>query len=112
MVANEVAKFRREHSNQYWSHDGSVCRVRLEDFAACNLAQRLCSSSERPLKFTSTVNRRKYSLCGFTDEPIDEYYFKDTHSDGSGDLVSVSAWSERTYGVKIKYGHLPGIETV
>ena len=46
----------------------------------------------------------------FTDQPIDQYLFEDSHVDGGGGLISVTKWSERTYAVRLWYGHLPGMK--
>ena len=109
MIANEVAKAQQVDSAKLWRN--GVCEVRLRDFKDYNLAKRLFSP-DNPLKFKSKVNNRKYSLIKFTDVPVDEYFFRDSHGDGSGGKISVKQWNERTYGVPLKYGHLPGIETV
>lgn len=109
MIADAVAKYRRMPVERLW-RDGR-CLVRFSDFAECDLARRL-RSTDRPLKFSSRVNRVKRSLLGFTDVSIDDFFFEDSHGDGGGGLISVTAWTERTYNIKLRYGHLPGIETV
>ena len=108
-VANAVAKAQRIDSSRLW--DGDRCIVELEDFRKYNLSRKL-TDLVRPLRFKAKHNQRRYSLWGFTEEAIDDYRFEDSHGDGGGGMISVRAWTERTYGITLRYGHLPGIKTV
>ena len=108
-VANAVAKAQRIDSSLLW--DGDRCIVELEDFRKYNLSRKL-TDLVRPLRFKAKHNQRRYSLWGFTEEAIDDYRFEDSHGDGGGGMISVRAWTERTYGITLRYGHLPGIKTV
>jgi hypothetical protein len=85
--------------------------VEFKHFQEFDVARKLTDAG-RPLKFQAKHNQRRYCLCGFTDVSIDDYLFEDSHGDGGGGMISVKAWTERTYGVVLRYGHLPGIETV
>ena len=85
--------------------------MELEDFRKYNLSRKL-TDLVRPLRFKAKHNQRRYSLWGFTEEAIDDYRFEDSHGDGGGGMISVRAWTERTYGITLRYGHLPGIKTV
>ena len=50
-------------------------------------------------------------MLGFTDKPIGDEYFADDHGDGNGGMISVADWTERTFGVQLKYKQLPGVKT-
>ena len=85
--------------------------MEFEHLQEFDVARKLTDAG-RPLKFKVKHSQRQYRLCGFTEKAIDDYFFEDSHGDGGGKKISVSAWTLRTYGITLHYGHLPGIETV
>lgn len=110
LVLHEINMKRRSQRQQEITPND----VRCADFEKYLLQDCICGASDalgKP-KFEHIWQPRTYTMQGFTDKPISEIMFTDSHADGDGGLISVKDWTEKHFGKKLQYPHWPGIKTV